>query len=216
MLPLRLWTGVRRHLGVVVVLALTLGGGSAVAASVLPKNSVGTKQIRGGQVKRSDLGKGAVTSAKVKNGSLRAVDFGPGVLPAVPAATAAEILAKLKTLDGAGSGLDADRLDGVDLPLLQKRVGGTCATNLFLQSIAANGAVGCGALTAPLGLAGASGSVATLTQTGSGIGGALQAKNTSATNSGAAAFLTTAGTGNALTVTTTNPATTTAAAGITV
>jgi hypothetical protein len=180
MLPLWSWVGVRRHLLVVVVLVLTLGGGSAVAASVLPRNSVGTKQIRPGQVKRSDLGKSAVTSAKVKNGSLRAVDFGRGVLPAVPATTPAEILAKLKTLDGAGSGIDADRLDGVDLPLLQKRVGGTCATNLFLQSVAANGTVGCGALTAPLSLAGASGTVATLTQTGTG--NALTVKQSNGSN----------------------------------
>lgn len=45
-------------------------GGAAVAAIHLPKNSVGTKQLR----------KNAVTSAKVKNGSLQQADFAQGVL----------------------------------------------------------------------------------------------------------------------------------------
>jgi hypothetical protein len=49
-------------------------GGAAVAATQLPKNSVGSKQLR----------KDAVTSAKVKNGSLLKADFGAGQLPAGP------------------------------------------------------------------------------------------------------------------------------------
>lgn len=47
-------------------------GGAAVAATHLPKNSVGRKQIR----------KNAVNSVKVKNHSLKAVDFKAGQLPA--------------------------------------------------------------------------------------------------------------------------------------
>ncbi|HET7120282.1 MAG TPA: hypothetical protein VFI17_03400 [Solirubrobacterales bacterium] len=47
-------------------------GGAAVAATSLPKNSVGTRQLK----------KAAVTSAKVKDGSLKGVDFAPGQLPA--------------------------------------------------------------------------------------------------------------------------------------
>jgi hypothetical protein len=49
-------------------------GGSSYAAIKLPKNSVGTKQLRAG----------SVTSAKVKNRSLRAVDFKKGQLRAGP------------------------------------------------------------------------------------------------------------------------------------
>jgi hypothetical protein len=56
-----------------VALFLALGGG-AYAALKLPKNSVGSKQIK----------KGAVTSAKVKNGSLAAGDFKAGTLPRGP------------------------------------------------------------------------------------------------------------------------------------
>ena len=49
-------------------------GGASYAAIKLPKNSVGTKQIK----------KNAVTSSKVKNGSLKANDFAAGQLPKGP------------------------------------------------------------------------------------------------------------------------------------
>jgi hypothetical protein len=47
-------------------------GGTAVAVSALPKNSVGPKQIR----------RNAVDSSKVKDGSLQSGDFAAGVLQA--------------------------------------------------------------------------------------------------------------------------------------
>lgn len=51
---------------------LILGGGAAFAAKlVLPKSSVGAKQLK----------RNAVTSPKVKNHSLRRIDFAPGQLP---------------------------------------------------------------------------------------------------------------------------------------
>ena len=53
-----------------VAFALALGG-SAYAATALPRNSVGTAQLKAG----------AVNSAKVKDGSLRAADFLGGRLP---------------------------------------------------------------------------------------------------------------------------------------
>lgn len=53
-----------------VALFVAMGGG-AYAAIKLPKNSVGSKQIK----------KNAVTSTKVKNGSLRAGDFRKSSLP---------------------------------------------------------------------------------------------------------------------------------------
>lgn len=57
-----------------IAVFLLLGGATAFAATHLPKNSVGPKQIR----------KNAVNSAKVKNHSLRAVDFKKGQLPQGP------------------------------------------------------------------------------------------------------------------------------------
>ena len=50
---------------------LVLGGG-AYAASTLPRNSVGARQIK----------PNAVSSSKIKDGSLQGKDFKPGQLPA--------------------------------------------------------------------------------------------------------------------------------------
>ncbi len=58
-----------------LALLVALGGtGVAAVSIVIPKNSVGTPQLK----------KNAVTSAKVKNGSLLTVDFKAGQLPAGP------------------------------------------------------------------------------------------------------------------------------------
>ena len=54
-----------------VALAFALGGTSFAAVSALPKNSVGTPQLKAS----------AVTSAKVKNRSLLRADFGTRQLP---------------------------------------------------------------------------------------------------------------------------------------
>jgi hypothetical protein len=66
---------IRRHLtygNVVASLALFIAlGGASYAAITLPKNSVGTKQLK----------KNAVVSSKVKNGSLLKSDFKAGQLP---------------------------------------------------------------------------------------------------------------------------------------
>ena len=58
---------------VIAMLALFVAmGGTGYAALKLPKNSVGSKQIK----------KNAITSTKVKNGSLKKGDFAAGQLPA--------------------------------------------------------------------------------------------------------------------------------------
>lgn len=57
-------------------------GGSAYAATTLPKDSVGSKQIKTGGVASSDIRANAVTSSKIKNGSLLSTDFKPGQLVA--------------------------------------------------------------------------------------------------------------------------------------
>ena len=71
------------YANVVATLALFVAlGGSSYAAVQLKKNSVRSKHIKNGQVKRADLARNAVKSDKVKDASLRAGDFMPGQLPA--------------------------------------------------------------------------------------------------------------------------------------
>jgi hypothetical protein len=109
---------------VAVFLALTAG------ASALPgQNTVDSGDLKPAAVKTSDLAGGAVTGAKVRDGSLTGRDFAPDALtgiqgppgqvgpagPAGPAGspdTPAQVLGKLSEVDGDGSGLDADSLDG--------------------------------------------------------------------------------------------------------
>lgn len=63
-----------------VCLFLLVGGGAAIAANALPKNSVGSKQIK----------KNAVTGAKVAPNSLTGEDLNLSTLGVVPNATAAD------------------------------------------------------------------------------------------------------------------------------
>lgn len=68
---------VRRPSAATVISCIALGialGGTSYAAVVLPKNSVGTAQLK----------KNAVVSSKVMNGTLLAADFKAGQLPAGP------------------------------------------------------------------------------------------------------------------------------------
>lgn len=67
---------------VVALVALFVAlGGSSYAAITLSKNSVRSKHIVNGQVKRADIGSDAINSSKVELFSLRANDFKPGELP---------------------------------------------------------------------------------------------------------------------------------------
>jgi hypothetical protein len=71
--PVRRVRGFLTFSNLVACLALFIAlGGAGYAAFKLPKNSVGTKQLK----------KGAVTAAKVRPGSLLAKDFKQGQLPA--------------------------------------------------------------------------------------------------------------------------------------
>lgn len=69
----------------VALLALFVAlGGTSYAAVTLSKNSVLSKHIKDGQVKRADLANNAVGSSQVANGSLLSTDFKAGQLPAGP------------------------------------------------------------------------------------------------------------------------------------
>ena len=58
------------------------GAGQAVREIVLPKDSVGTAQLRDSAVTGEKIRSGSVTSADVKDGTLRAADLEDGVIPA--------------------------------------------------------------------------------------------------------------------------------------
>jgi hypothetical protein len=124
---------IRRHLrsNIVGYVALFIALTAGAYAAGLPKNSVGSKQIKNGGVANRDLASSSVDSAKVADGSLTTADFGedlpagpPGpqgiqgpqgpVGPAGSPDTGAQILDKLVTVDGAGAGLDSDLFDGLD------------------------------------------------------------------------------------------------------
>jgi hypothetical protein len=68
---------------VVACLALfvALTGTSVAVSNALPKNSVGTAQLKNNAVVASKIKDGAVTAAKVKPGSLLGSSFRPGDLP---------------------------------------------------------------------------------------------------------------------------------------
>src|SRR3954447_19136158 len=57
-------------------------GGNSYAAITLAKNSVTSRAIKDGQVKRADLARNAVGTDQVAAGSLLASDFMRGQLPA--------------------------------------------------------------------------------------------------------------------------------------
>jgi hypothetical protein len=75
---------------------LVVGGGAALAATVLPKNSVGTKQIKSNAVTAKKIKKNAVTNkkikanavtgVKVKDGSLTGADLNLSTVGTVPSA----------------------------------------------------------------------------------------------------------------------------------
>ena len=78
---------IRRHLSfanVASLSALVFAMGGTGYALTIPKNSIGSAQIKTSAVANSDLRSNAVTSAKVSNGTLEGADFKRGQLPAGP------------------------------------------------------------------------------------------------------------------------------------
>jgi hypothetical protein len=76
------------YANVVATLALFVAlGGSAYAATQLPKNSVGAKQLKANAVTTAKLKNGAVTAAKIKNGTITGAKIDLGSLGTVPSAT---------------------------------------------------------------------------------------------------------------------------------
>lgn len=77
-----------------IALGVALGGTSVAAIQALPRNSVGTKQLK----------KNAVTSPKVKNNAITGADVRESTLAKVPSATTADTAAPTGTAGGALTG----------------------------------------------------------------------------------------------------------------
>jgi hypothetical protein len=97
-------------------LFIVLGGG-AYAATALPKNSVGAKQIKRNAVGAAELKRNAVTSAKVKNRSLTGADIAAGTLGKVGSATNAD---HANSADSATSATNSSNLGGAPANAYQK------------------------------------------------------------------------------------------------
>ena len=84
-----------------ICLFLLLGGGAALAAGKLGKNTVGPKQLKKNAVTAAKIKKGAVTAAKVAPNSLTGAQIKASTLGTVPSAGQA---ANAASLGGVGPG----------------------------------------------------------------------------------------------------------------
>lgn len=137
----RIGTHIRSNVVGYVALFIALGG--VTYAAGLAKDSVKAKQIKTGAVRSdeakdnsltgddvadgglagADVADGGLTGADVANDSFTGIDVANDSLTGddvaegtlvLPGESATALLDKLKTVDGAGSGLSADSLDSVD------------------------------------------------------------------------------------------------------
>lgn len=131
-------------LALCVALSGTAVGKSAVTSA---QKLITGKQIKNRSVTGVDIKSNSLTSGAIKNQSLVRADFRLGELPVGPAGakgdvgaqgpqgpkgdpgtngspdTPQQVLAKLEQVDGSGSGLDADNVDGTDATVLLQDAG---------------------------------------------------------------------------------------------
>lgn len=111
------------HTTVIAYLALFVAlGGSAYAATQLPKNSVGSKQIKPNAVTAAKIKSGAVTGAKIGADSVTGANIDESTLGRVPSAAAAEkateagraaTATQATNADNAATAADAKALGGI-------------------------------------------------------------------------------------------------------
>ncbi len=87
------------YANVIATIALFVALGGAAIAAGLPKNSVGTQQLKRGAVKAVDLRRGAVTSGKIARQAVTAGKLGPNAV--LPGNLGNGIISTNKIADGA-------------------------------------------------------------------------------------------------------------------
>src|ERR1700704_6366144 len=126
---------------VVALLALFVAvGGTGYAALSLPKNSVGSKQIRKNAVIASKVKKDAITSTKIKDGSLLVGDFKAGQLPQGPqgvqgptGATGPGQAVAYARIDNTGNVIEANSKNIADANVVLEPTSIYCFKNLPFQ-----------------------------------------------------------------------------------
>jgi len=95
-----------------LALFLVVAGGSALAASHLAKNSVGTKQIKNNAVTASKIKNGTVTGAKIAPDTVTGSNVNVATLGTVPTATHANNADSATNANNADSARNAGSLGG--------------------------------------------------------------------------------------------------------
>jgi hypothetical protein len=113
-----------------IAVFLVVAGGSALAASTLGKNTVGTKQLKNNAVTTAKIKNGAVTSAKIGAGAVGASNINTSGLT-VPNATHADSATKADTATKAGSAGTADTASTANNALA---LGGKAASTYYGRS----------------------------------------------------------------------------------
>ncbi len=109
--------GLRRPSPALVISLIALFvalGGTGYAAFKLPKNSVGSKQIKKNAVTGSKIKANSITGSKVKNGSLTGADLKLGSLGTVPSASNATNAVNATNAGHAGSADNATHAGDAD------------------------------------------------------------------------------------------------------
>jgi hypothetical protein len=99
---------------IVALLALFIALAGGAYALVVPKNSVKSKQIKNGQVKRTDLGANAVDATKVADGSLNGAEIADGSLNGAEIADSGLTGAEIADASLTGADIDQATLRGAD------------------------------------------------------------------------------------------------------
>lgn len=107
-----------------IALFLVLGGGAAVAANQLAKNSVGSKQLKRNAVTAAKIKKNAVTRAKIRNGAVTGAKVNEATLGTVPGATRAT------TADNATSAGNANTVGGHSVNKVFAKISKNSSTTL--------------------------------------------------------------------------------------